>query len=104
MTRRGGEFAVGVWGSSWATGLQGAQLDREFAGEQEAIAALEAQELDWLNAGKVLTEVQAVPGALEQIVDNLVSNALRPATSAPAATSRLSAQHRLPRRARASSR
>ncbi|MDP9869890.1 MULTISPECIES: hypothetical protein [Streptosporangium] len=57
MRKYSGEFAVGVWGSSWATGLQGARLDREFAGEQEAITALEAQELDWLKAGKVLTNL-----------------------------------------------
>ncbi|WP_432993142.1 hypothetical protein [Dactylosporangium sp. CA-233914] len=57
MRKYSGEFAVGVYGSNWATGLQGAQLDREFAGEQEAIAALQAQELDWLKAGKVLTNL-----------------------------------------------
>ncbi|MFJ4691812.1 hypothetical protein [Streptomyces sp. NPDC088766] len=57
MREYSGEYAVGVWGSNWTTGLQGARLDHEFAGEEEAIAALEAQELDWLRAGKVLTNL-----------------------------------------------
>lgn len=54
MRKYSGEAAVGVWGSHWATGYQGARLDREFADEEEAIATLEAQEIGWLKAGKVL--------------------------------------------------
>ncbi|MEU9339542.1 hypothetical protein AB0D49_41480 [Streptomyces sp. NPDC048290] len=54
MRRYSGEYAVGVWGDGWVTGQHGARADREFADEAQAIAALEAQELAWLKAGKVL--------------------------------------------------
>ncbi|SFF64573.1 hypothetical protein SAMN05421541_11688 [Actinoplanes philippinensis] len=46
-----GEHPIGVWGKHWMSGLG---VDRTFGSEQEAIAALEAQELDWLKAGKRL--------------------------------------------------
>ncbi|MFJ3667479.1 hypothetical protein ACIPSE_13595 [Streptomyces sp. NPDC090106] len=57
MRKYSGESAIGVWGGNWTTGLQHAQLAQEFAGETQAIAALEAQELDWLRAGKTLTNL-----------------------------------------------
>ncbi|MEK2495124.1 hypothetical protein WN990_36840 [Kitasatospora purpeofusca] len=57
MRRYSGEPALGVWGRHWAEGIQGARPEREFADEPAAIAALEAQELDWIRAGKVLTNL-----------------------------------------------